>query len=394
MNMAKKATKTAAPKKTKVDPKEEVVAPKAEEKPAEVKAAEVKPSESAAPADDDFADAHPFVPKEEPKPAEPKPEEKPEPKPEEKKPEEPVKYTYDDEHLQAVENARLDFFKQYKKDNTTKLIVSIAVVVVIVVGWIVPYLVEAWKSAALIISLCVAGVAVVGLGIYSYFFRKHSDNEIKEYFKRYYAASYDYATDGLEVKGFHADLDLKLDQKEFTDNGMYDDVYKVGSRYGVTFTYKGRDCAIVDCASQIKGKKALETTFVGKYLRMPNEYTGTGLVIYFKGNDRALPPSCIKRMNCIEENAKYAVYGDNEEKHFLTHAIRQALAQVVTNKTLVDVAISIKQGRTYMCLGYEDDLMVIPLQKPFNPNPSKEFKANLKQFLDLGLLFDPQHPAQ
>ncbi|OPZ37677.1 MAG: hypothetical protein BWY98_00023 [Tenericutes bacterium ADurb.BinA155] len=370
--MAKKATKTAAPKKTKVDPKEEVVAPKAEEKPAEVKAAEVKPAESAAP----------------------KPEEKPELKPEEKKPEEPVKYTYDDDHLQAVENARLDFFKQYKKDNTIKLIVSIAVVVVIVVGWIVPYLVEAWKSAALIISLCVAGVAVVGLGIYSYFFRKHSDNEIKEYFKRYYAASYDYATDGLEVKGFHADLDLKLDQKEFTDNGMYDDVYKVGSRYGVTFTYKGRDCAIVDCASQIKGKKALETTFVGKYLRMPNEYTGTGLVIYFKGNDRALPPSCIKRMNCIEENAKYAVYGDNEEKHFLTHAIRQALAQVVTNKTLVDVAISIKQGRTYMCLGYEDDLMVIPLQKPFNPNPSKEFKANLKQFLDLGLLFDPQHPAQ
>jgi hypothetical protein len=387
--MAKKVTKTAAPKKAKAEPRD-VTAPIVEPKPVET-----KPAEPAAPVDDDFADAHPFVAKEEPKPAEPAKEEKSEAKPEEKKPEEPVSYTYDDEHLQAVETARQDFFKQYKKDNTTKLIVSIAVVLVIIAGWIIPYLIPGLSTnMPLIISLSVAGVAVVGLGIYSYFFRKHSDAEIKEYFKRYYAASYDYALEDLNVKGFHADLDMKLDQKEFTDNGMYDDVYKVGSRYGASFTYKGRDCAIVDAASQIKGKKALETTFVGKYLRMSNSYYGTGLVIYFKGNDRALPPSCIKRMNCIEENAKYAVYGDNEEKHWLTHAIRQAFAQVTTNKTLVDVAIAIKPARTYMCLGYEDDLMVIPLQKPFNPNPSKEFKADLKQFLEIGLLFDPKHPGE
>jgi len=38
--------------------------------------------------------------------------------------------------------------------------------------------------------------------------------------------------------------------------------------------------------------------------------------------------------------------------------------------------------------------MVIPLQKPFNPNPSKEFKADLKQFLEIGLLFDPKHPGE
>lgn len=342
------------------------------------------------PTDDDFTDSHPAVSKPEPAPA-PEPV-KEEPKAAEAAPakvEEPVSYTYDDPNLQTVEDARNEFFKKYKHDNLIKLIVSIAVVVCILAGWIIPFvLMPNSGNTSLIIALSIAGAAVIGLGIYSYFFRKHADNGIKEYFKKYYDASYAYATEDLKVEGYHADLDTKLDLDEFKACGMYDDVYKVGSRYAVTFKYQGADCAIEDAASQVKGKKALETSFVGKYLRMPNTYEGTGLVIYFKGNDRALPPSCIKRLNCIEDSQKFSVYGDNEEKRYLTHKIRMAFAQVVTNKTLVDVAISIKPGRTYICLGYEDDLMVIPLQKAFNPGPTKEFKANLKEFLDLGLLFN------
>jgi hypothetical protein len=68
--MAKKVTKTAAPKKAKAEPRD-VTAPIVEPKPVET-----KPAEPAAPVDDDFADAHPFVAKEEPKPAEPVKEEK------------------------------------------------------------------------------------------------------------------------------------------------------------------------------------------------------------------------------------------------------------------------------------------------------------------------------
>jgi len=308
----------------------------------------------------------------------------------EEKPVEPASYTYESKNLEAIEGARKGFFANYKKNNRYKTFVSVAVLLVIVAGWIVPSTIPALNgtTAALVISLCVVGVAIVGLGIYSYFFRKKSDQGIKVYFAKYYDFMYAYTFETIAVKGFHGDLDSKLDQKEFTDCGMYDDVFKVGSRYGVTFTYKDMDCAIVDCASQNKGKKALETTFVGKYLRAPNTYDGTGIVIYFKGNDRALPPNGLKRMELIEENTSYSVYGAASEKKYLTHAIRQALAQIETNKTLVDVAISIKPGRTYFCLGYEDTLMVIPLQKSFDPAPVVEFRKNIGLFLDLATLFN------
>jgi len=324
--------------------------------------------------------------KEEPKP-EPVKEEKKEKTPE---PPEPTSYSYDSPNLEAIETARKAFFVDYKKGNRLKTVVSIAVLVVIVAGWIVPSVIPGLNgtTSALIISLVVVGMSIVALGLYSYFFRKRSDQGIKKYFAKYYEFMYAYLFETISVKGFHGDLDTKLDQKEFTDSGMYDDIYKVGSRFGVTFNYKGLDCAIIDCASQNKGKKALETTFVGKYLRAPNTYDGTGIVIYFKGNDRALPPNGLKRMELMEEASSYSVYGAATEKKYLTHNIRQALAQIVTNKTLVDVAISIKPGRTYFSLGYEDTLMVIPLQKAFDPAPVMEFRKDLTQFLDLAVLFD------
>ena len=63
------------------------------------------------------------------------------------------------------------------------------------------------------------------------------------------------------------------------------------------------------------------------------------------------------------------------------------MKEIHTNKVLVDVAIAIKPGKTYFALGYEDSLMVLPMQKPFNPGPTQEYKQELELFLNLAYAF-------
>lgn len=64
------------------------------------------------------------------------------------------------------------------------------------------------------------------------------------------------------------------------------------------------------------------------------------------------------------------------------------MAKIRTNKLLVDVTIVIKSGRTYWYLGYEDDIMVLPNDKMFDPRFIKEYKEQIALILDAALLLN------
>ncbi|MCQ2741776.1 MAG: hypothetical protein MJ239_00515 [Bacilli bacterium] len=317
-------------------------------------------------------------------------EEKKEEEPEEVEEPTPTVFEYDADPLQNIEDQRVAFFKDYKGSNKWKILATVIALFAIVAGWILPT--QFIPNVGIYFAIGIAILAVIGLAVFSFLSRKNIEKKMKAYFQNYYDRSYQYAMEGLPIEGFKGDLDQKLSDEEFNACALYDDVFKIGSRYGTTFTYdsgEGKiDCAMIDAAAQVKGKKALETVFVGKYLRMPNTYNGSGLVVYFKGNKRALPPTNVSGLNVLEENAKMVIYGEESERKYISREIRKAFTDVRTNKILVDVAIAIKPGKTYFLLGYEDDLMVIPLQNAFNPNPLKEFKANVGEFLAMGALFN------
>ena len=75
----------------------------------------------------------------------------------------------------------------------------------------------------------------------------------------------------------------------------------------------------------------------------------------------------------------------NEEKQpaIINNQFKAAINKIITNNILVDVAISIQKGATYVALGYEDNLMVLPLQDKFNPIPLTQYKKDLVNVLDL-----------
>lgn len=333
---------------------------------------------------------NPFADEYEPEISQPEPESEPEPAPEPEPEPEPIPdhFDYESEDLAAIDVARLSFFKTYKKYNRIKTFVTIGLVALVIVAYIVPTFIEATKSYALYFALGAIGLAAVVVLVYSFLFKKKSQAWIHDYFLKYYENTYKFAFKDLHVEGLSADIDAKITDEEFNASKLYKDIFKVGSRYGLNFSYEGMDCFLIDCAAETKGEKRLETAFVGKSLRTPNTYEGSGLYIYFKGNKRAIPPNNIKSFNELENNKTLAIYGDQDQRKYLTRAIMTELNKIETNKVLVDLAISIQPGKTHFMLGYEDTLMIIPMESAYNPNPTIEFKKNLEQILNIALLFN------
>lgn len=313
-------------------------------------------------------------------------EELPDPFPEQ------ASYEYPDQQLDNIEKARVVFHKEYKKINAIKISVSVVGLAIIILFWILPNALK-WGGEnsviPMVVSLSVAAGVLVLLGVMSFLTRKANDKRIKAYFGVLYENLNGYLFRDLPVENMQGKVEDKISKDEFVACGMYPGASSIGSRDNITFTYQGMDCALADAAAQKEAGKAMQTVFVGKYLRTANNFHGKedGLVIYFRGNKRALPPEILPKLNLLEKNKFYKVYGDPSDKKYLTPKIRSMLKEIHTNKVLIDVAIAIKPGKTYFALGYEDTLMVLPMQKPFNPGPTREYKDELAFFLELAHAF-------
>ena len=73
---------------------------------------------------------------------------------------------------------------------------------------------------------------------------------------------------------------------------------------------------MADAAAQKDSGKQLVTIFVGKFLRTANniKVDEDGLVIYFNGNDRAIPPDRLPKMNLLETAHGYGIYGSSANR--------------------------------------------------------------------------------
>ena len=288
---------------------------------------------------------------------------------------------YPDEDLGKVELARQDFYKVYCKSNIVKWIVTAVCLLLIVCGWLIPNAIDALKESSMIIALIACGVGLVTLLVFNYFWKKNVQTAMNRYFREYYEHTNAYVFQ--YVNNLEGSIDNKIEDDELRNCDLYKDIGKVGSRATYTFEYKGKTIKVCDAAAQVVAGKTLHTVFVGKYLYTTNEYKGSDILIYFKGNKRALPPTNLAGRKVFSDSKNIVIYGDKGTEKVITAKVREALNEFKTNKTFVDMAISIREGMTYFAMGYEDDLMVIALEKPFDPNPTVQYAGDLRKVLKL-----------
>ena len=289
---------------------------------------------------------------------------------------------YPDENLGKVELARQDFYKVYRKSNIVKWVVTAVCLLLIICGWLIPNAIAALKEYSMIIALIACGVGLVTLLVFNYFWKKNVQTAMNRYFREYYEHTNAYVF-ADRVTNLEGSIDNKIEDEEFKNCDLYKDIGKVGSRATYTFEYDGKTVKVCDAAAQVIAGKALHTVFVGKYLYTTNEYKGSDILIYFKGNKRALPPTNLAGRKVFSDSKNIVIYGDKGTEKVITARVREVLHEFKTNKTFVDMAISIREGMTYFAMGYEDDLMVIALEKPFDPNPTVQYAGDLRKVLKL-----------
>lgn len=294
-----------------------------------------------------------------------------------------------EEDLQAIEAARQVFYSFYKKASRIKWIITILMIVIVAVAWIVPNFIVTGVDAEgnqlglpteVSLGIGIGGIVLMlaillGFNVY---YKKRVEKAMSDYFNSYYTANDDYVFGGL-VSDRTGNVDCKIKDTDLTDAGLYRDVFKVGSRDAIEFTYNGHKALYCDCSASVKGQKSLATVFVGKMMRIDNDFQGNELLVYLKGNKRALPPTTLEGRNLIEDTKTMLVYGEHDSKRLLTKEVRNAIASITTDSILVDLSILVKPGKTYFFFGYEDSLMVLPYDKPFDPKPTMHLKEDTRK---------------
>lgn len=336
-------------------------------------------------------------PKEENQPEE-KVEEKVEPKedtPVEKKeePEESSKEeekvapeTYSDENLGKIEEHRKELFAVYKKQNLWKWVFSLISISILVFAFIgVPNILpgEDQNTLRLTLMIVLAAISLLMMFSYSFFLRRALNKKVRTYFDNVYTCLNAYHFDSPNVSVDTVEVSKALSKVQFDEAHLYKNVLQVNSRNLVEVKYKNINVLIADAAGQINDGKRLRPIFVGKFIEAPFAYKDDPIIVYAKGDKRSIAPTETDDMKLVYDDEKMAVYSNNSDWNKIVNAkFKEHLFKIKLDKTLIDIAISIRDGKVFFCLGYDDDLMILPLEKKFLERPNVEFKEDLYNVFD------------
>lgn len=320
----------------------------------------------------------------------PKTEEIKEETPAPETPAEPVKPVYDSEELQAIEDERVKFLGEYRSGNRLKSIIFFIVMFLMVGTFIIiPNVGQgaAWQLPVMI------SIAVVLLGCvlgFSFLTRKKMTQKMRNYFSIFYGNMNKYVFGSKSFDKVVFENPGKIEDHLFFDSNLYKDVLEVRSRGATTFEYEQKPVLVCDCAGSVKTDKRIAPIFVGKYLVTGNKYEGKDpIYIYIKGDQRSLPPTNLEEVKVVKDDAKMAIYSnDSKWEKTLNTKVMKIINSMKPNKELVDIAISIQPRTTYIALGYDDPLMVIPLDRPFNQEPVKGYKKDVLKACQLAKELD------
>ena len=282
--------------------------------------------------------------------------------------------------LNKVEEERGVFWKSYKTHNTLKMVVMMVCLAAIIVAFIVfPQVFKSNPKLQTGLTIVVAIAALGGTYGYSVFVRRKFDRKMKSYFDLYFRSVNDYVFEDIVFSDVELQSPGKITLDEFNECKLYKDVIEAGSRGLTTFKCKGLEASVVDCAGNIKDEKRIRPVFVGKMVRAKASYEGEQPVfVYLKGNERALPPTGLDEVKSVLDDEKMFVRSDYKDwKKVLNGTVMKAIEAIKVDKILVDIAFAIYSGKVYIMMGYDDPLMVLPLQNEFDSKPTEVYKKDM-----------------
>ena len=97
----------------------------------------------------------------------------------------------------------------------------------------------------------------------------------------------------------------------------------------------------------------------------------------------------LEEVKIVKDDKWMTIYSNNKKwEETLNSKVMKLVNALKPNNELVDISISIQPGTTYIALGYDDPLMVIPLDRPFNQEPVRFYKKDILKACQLAKELD------
>ena len=281
---------------------------------------------------------------------------------------------------EAIENTRLEYMSQYKKNRFYGRLVFGIVVGLIIAGFAVQMILAGNNLAPDWLIYLLLGLFVlilVAAFVLSHFSKKWLKNKQNDYVSNVmnYYGDYLYGTDGYE--GYSLDLKETFTKEHFDISAIYSNVLKANSRGVYTvryknFTYKVAE-AVADVASsrpkKLLGKQPSVTAFLGRFfISTHNLNIKHPLYIYVKGKADVISyPSEVEKLRLIDATEKYDLLGDGNDRKEIKKKVLDLCRSFKIDEILYDLTFAFHPGgKAFVTVSYSNDTISFPLETVYD----------------------------
>ena len=284
-----------------------------------------------------------------------------------------------------IEEKRAPLYKEFTNSRKIGNILTFAILIIAIVGM---YLVSGDSSKTQKIIGWVVLVAGMAAMVAFYFLSKKK-------FETHTKAYIQFVNDTLNNASFTdsrftdiVSTDTKVEVTDLAGNGVYTDVVKVASRNIVNGKYDGASFKFAEAAIYKKTDNKRQpaiAAFVGKYFELENslKFEGNFVINIFRENPFDTPNGISGKATLYTQEG-ITVYGDEgaDFRKVLGEEFFGNLKKIKAVNHLLNLAISFYEGRTYVFMSYDDEVIAMPFDRPINPEGFNSFTEDLKKVFE------------
>lgn len=268
-----------------------------------------------------------------------------------------------------IEDARQDLYKAYAKSRRISNILMFAVVVAIC-G--IMFMIIQNNQVLKIVGYSLAGALVVGMIVYYVITRKNLPNKVQKYVPYVMKTLNDKMFTMPGFSNISNNPEEKLQMDDLIGDGVYVEANNINSRNVVRGEYNGHHFLYAEAAltRPAQKKQQVPPLFVGRYISVPNQMKFDGRFVFnFKNPKQPLDvPNAINDLKVLEEKDDFAVYGpENVNYHdIINNKIINQFKKLQIEGHLLNLNVVFWGGHTAVYLSYDDAILSVPFDKPFD----------------------------
>jgi len=291
-----------------------------------------------------------------------------------------------------IEEHRKDLFAAYNKNRKMSNIMMTVVVLVVIGSMVLIMLNQGWSQ---IVGYSLAGAALIGLVIFSILTKNKFPMKSKEYIRFVTRKIDQFIYNNTEFQDVKVDLNEKYTIPGISVDRVFKSPVDIGSRNIVRGLYLGKGFSCGELAlytTKTEGKRTVKAVaFIGKYLELQNTLHFEGrYIINLQGEKPTDLPSDIDDLEKHHEDGNLTIYGPvgGDYSKDIPAKYLTALKKLKCEGHLLGVNVVLWAGHTGVYLSYDDPVVALPFDKPFEVEPQTAFKDHLLTTLEAELIIN------